>query len=105
MRRDDPQPQITDADGAVWIDARYDGGCMPEAAFRVIDATRPPNRRSPPAGADGDGGGVQAGQEPRLTTRIAILTKTNRKLTADFESIFGRLIFGLASLIFSGVPQ
>lgn len=42
------QPDIPDALGAIWISARYDGGCMPEAAFRVIDATRPPSKRAPP---------------------------------------------------------
>lgn len=48
MRKNDPQPQVSDEAGAAWIDARYDGSCMPEAAFRVIDATRPPDRRAPP---------------------------------------------------------
>ncbi|ACB27153.1 hypothetical protein Mrad2831_5196 [Methylobacterium radiotolerans JCM 2831] len=43
-----PQPSIPDVAGAAWIEARYDGGTMPEAAFRVIDATRPPARRAPP---------------------------------------------------------
>ncbi|WP_449409682.1 hypothetical protein [Methylobacterium komagatae] len=42
------QPEISDALGAAWIAARYDGGAMPEAAFRVIDATRPAKRRAPP---------------------------------------------------------
>lgn len=42
------QPTISDELGAAWIAARYDGGAMPEAAFRVIDATRPVHRRAPP---------------------------------------------------------
>ena len=42
------QPTISDELGAVWIAARYDGGAMPEIAFRVIDATLPAKRRAPP---------------------------------------------------------
>nr|WP_137830192.1 hypothetical protein [Methylobacterium sp. L1A1] len=41
------QPEISDALGAAWIAARYDGGSMPEVAFRVIDATRLAKRRAP----------------------------------------------------------
>ncbi|BAQ47667.1 hypothetical protein [Methylobacterium aquaticum] len=42
------QPVISNALGALWIAARYDHGTMPEPAFRVIDATRPPSKRAPP---------------------------------------------------------
>ncbi|QRE76806.1 hypothetical protein [Methylobacterium aquaticum] len=44
------QPTISDELGAAWIAARYDGGAMPEVAFRVIDATRPAKRGAPRPG-------------------------------------------------------
>lgn len=40
------QPHISDQLGALWIEARYDAGAMPESVYRVIRAARA--RPAPP---------------------------------------------------------